>query len=420
MACSTPKAECWPIERLIPYARNARTHSDEQIAQIAASIAEFGFNNPVLADQDGGIIAGHGRVLAARKLGLTEVPVIILSHLNENQKRAFMLADNRLALNAGWDEEMLQLELQALAQSDCHLEITGFDRKELERLLADLSQHALADPDQAPAIEDAPVTRPGDLWLLGNHRLLCGDGTKRDDLERVLGASSSDMIFTDLPYNADYSGKTSQRLKIVNDNLGDGFSAFLTTACQAMLAVNSGAIYVCMSSRELHNLYEAFCHAGGHWSTYLIWAKNTFTLGRSDYQRQYEPILYGWREGSPHYWCGDRNQGDVWFVSKPHSNKEHPTMKPVELVERAISNSSRKGGLVLDPFAGAGSTVLAAERTGRRACVVEIEPKYADVIVRRWQTYSGQLARLDPGGQSFAEITELRRQPDSEQQEKAA
>src|SRR5580704_307670 len=230
MACSTPRAECWAIDRLIPYARNARTHSNEQIAQIAASIAEFGFNNPVLADQDGGIIAGHGRVLAARRLGLTEVPVIILNHLNENQKRAFMLADNRLALNAGWDEEMLQLELQALAQSGCHLEITGFDRKELERLLADLSQHALADPDKAPAIKDEPVTRPGDLWLLGNHRLLCGDGTKRDDLERVLGASSSDMIFTDLPYNADYSGKTSQRLKIVNDNLGDGLSAVLAAA----------------------------------------------------------------------------------------------------------------------------------------------------------------------------------------------
>jgi DNA modification methylase len=206
------------------------------------------------------------------------------------------------------------------------------------------------------------------------------------DLERVLDASSSDLIFTDLPYNADYTGKTSRRLTIVNDNLGDGFSAFLATACQAMLAVNSGAIYICMSSRELHNLHAAFCQAGGHWSTYVIWAKNTFTLGRSDYQRQYEPMLYGWSEGARHYWCGDRKQGDVWFIDKPHCNKEHPTMKPVELVERAILNSSRKGDLVLDPFAGAGSTVLAAERTGRRACVVEIDPKYADVIVRRWQS----------------------------------
>ena len=420
MALTTLKTECWAIDRLIPYARNARTHSNQQIAEIAASIAAFGFCNPVLTDREGGIIAGHGRVLAARKLGLTEVPVIILSHLNENEKRAFMLADNRLALNAGWDEEMLQLELEALAQSDCDLAITGFDQKELKRLLADLNQQALTDPDDAPSLNEESVTEPGDLWLLGNHRLLCGDGTKRDDLERVLDGSSSDMIFTDLPYNADYSGKTSQRLKIVNDNLGDGFSAFLAAACQAMLAVNSGAIYVCMSSRELHNLYEAFCQAGGHWSTYIIWAKNTFTLGRSDYQRQYEPLLFGWREGSSHHWCGDRNQGDVWFINKPHSSKEHPTMKPVELVERAISNSSRKGDLVLDPFAGAGSTVFAAERTGRRACVVEIDPKYADVIVRRWQSYSGQPARLDPGGQSFAEITEQRRQPDYGDQEKAA
>ncbi len=187
-----------------------------------------------------------------------------------------------------------------------------------------------------------------------------------------------------------------------------------------MLAVNTGAIYICMSSRELHNLYEAFCQAGGHWSTYVIWAKHTFTLGRSDYQRQFEGILYGWREGCPHYWCGDRNQGDVWFINKPHSNKEHPTMKPVELVERAITNSSRKGDLVLDPFAGAGSTVLAAERTGRRARVVEIDPRYADVILRRWQNYSGGEARLEPDGRSFAEVAEERREADHLEEEKAA
>jgi len=417
---TTLTTECWTIERLIPYARNARTHSDRQVAQIAASIAEFGFCSPVLADQDGGIIAGHGRVLAARKLGMTEVPVIILTHLNANQKRAFMLADNRLALNAGWDEQMLQLELEALTQAGCNLEVTGFDYGELKRLLADLHQQALTDPDAAPCLDEEAVTEPGDLWMLGNHRLLCGDGTKRGDLERVLNAASSDMIFTDLPYNADYSGKTAQRLKLVNDNLGDQFSAFLQAACQAMLAINSGAIYICMSSRELHNLYEAFSTAGGHWSTYVIWAKHTFTLGRSDYQRQYEPILYGWREGDPHHWCQDRKQGDVWFIDKPHRNDLHPTMKPVELVERAISNSSRKGDLILDPFAGAGSTVLAAERTGRRAAVVEIDPKYVDVIVRRWQTYSGHPARLDPGGQSFAEVTEQRRQADRPEQEKAA
>ena len=420
MALPTLNLELRTIERLIPYARNARTHSDQQVAQIAASIAEFGFCNPVLVDPDDGIIAGHGRVLAARKLRLTEVPVIVLGHLSKNQRQAFMLADNQLALNAGWDEPMLRLELEALTQSGFNLQIAGFDLEELDRLLADLNRLAPADPDEAPALDEEVVTEPGDLWLLGNHRLLCGDGTNAGDLDRVLGGSASDMIFTDLPYNANYAGKTARRLTIVNDNLGDQFEEFLATACQAMLAVNSGAIYICMSSRELHHLYEAFIKAGGHWSTYVIWAKNTFTLGRSDYQRQYEPILYGWGQERQHHWCGDRNQGDVWFINKPHRNKEHPTMKPVELVERAISNSSRKGDVVLDPFAGAGSTLLAAERTGRRASVVEIDPKYADVIVRRWQSYSGQLARLDPGGQSFAEVREQRRQADHTEQEKAA
>lgn len=407
------QVETWPVCRLIPYARNARTHSDQQVAQIAASIGEFGFVNPVLVDPAGGIIAGHGRVLAARKLGRPDVPVIVLSHLNENQKRAFLLADNRLALSAGWDEEMLRLELHALEQAGYGLEITGFDQRELDRLLAQLSQQAATDPDEAPTLEQEVVTEPDDLWILGEHRLLCADSTQPDQLERVLQGGSSDMIFTDLPYNAAYEGKTRRRMTIANDNLGDQFGAFVSAACRAMLAVNRGAIYICMSSRELHTLFQAFCQAGGHWSTYLIWAKHTFTLGHSDYQRQFEPILYGWREGSPHYWRGDRNQGDVWFIDKPHCNKDHPTMKPLELVERAILNSSCKGDVVLDPFAGAGSTVLAAERTNRRARVVEIDPQYADVIVRRWQSYTGQEARLDPGGQSFAEVIEQRRDPRS-------
>jgi DNA modification methylase len=419
MALPTLSVEVWAIERLIPYARNARTHSDQQVAQIAGSISEFGFLNPVLVDPDGGIIAGHGRVLAARKLRLIEVPVIVLGHLTKIQKQAFMLADNQLALNAGWDEAMLRLELLAITQSGFRVPILGFDQQELDRLLMDLSRHTPVDPDEAPALEPEVISQMGDLWLLGNHRLLCGDGTQRSDLERVLAGVSSDMIFTDLPFNCAYIGKTSSRLTIANDDLGDQFPAFLAAACQSMLAVNTGAIYICMSSRELHHLFEAFSRAGGHWSTFVIWAKNTFTLGRSDYQRQYEPILFGWKEGSPHYWCGDRNQSDVWFVNKPHRNDVHPTMKPVELVERAITNSSRKADLVLDPFAGSGSTLLAAERTGRRACLVEVDPKYVDVIVRRWESYSGQIARLDPGGQSFAEVTGQRRQLDGSELEAA-
>ena len=228
------------------------------------------------------------------------------------------------------------------------------------------------------------------------------------------------MIFADLPYNADYKGKTAKQLSIPNDNLGKHFAAFLSSACRAMLDVNNGAIYVCMSSKELHTLYEAFTEAGGHFSTFLIWAKNTFTLGRSDYQRQFECLLYGWKEGCGHYWSGDRTQGDVWFFDKPSANKEHPTMKPLALVERAISNSTRKGDVVLDPFAGAGSTLLAAERTGRRARVVEINPVYADVIIKRWQSYTGGVARLDPGGQSFSEVTEQRQSAGASGQEQVA
>jgi DNA modification methylase len=328
--------------------------------------------------------------------------------LSENQKRAFMLADNRLALNAGWDEQMVRLELEALTQSGYNLDLLGFEPQELDELLMEMGQPATTDPDEAPPLATRAVTEPGDLWLLGEHRLLCGDATQPGQLQRVLDGRLSDMIFTDLPYNAAYEGKTSRRMTIVNDDLGNNFGAFLFASCGAMLTANSGAIYICMSSRELHNLYQAFCQAGGHWSTFVIWAKHSFTLGHSDYQRQFEPILYGWREGGQHYWCGDRDQGDVWFINKPHSNKEHPTMKPLELVERAISNSSRKGDLVLDPFAGSGTTLMAAELTGRRARVMEIDGQYADVIVRRWQAYSGGEARLDSSGQSFAEVSEQR------------
>jgi len=411
MSSFSLRIEPWPIERLIPYARNARTHAAEQIEQIAASIAEFGFINPVLVDPNGGIIAGHGRVLAARKLGHREVPVIVLAHLNETQKRAFRLADNKLALNVAWDEPMLSRELQALVDDAFPAELAGFDEQELEVLLSRLCQQALADPDEAPALSEEVVTRPGDLWVLGNHHLLCGDGTKREDLDRLLGGARSHMVFADLPYNTDYEGKTSSRLRIANDDLGDQFDTFLAAACRSILAVNEGAIYMCMSSRELHRLYAAFTEAGGHWSTYVVWAKNTFTLGRSDYQRQYELMLYGWREGGRHFWCGDRNQGDVWFFDKPHRNDVHPTMKPVELVERAICNTSRPGDLILDPCAGSGTTVLAAERTGRRARVMEIAPAYADVVVRRWQTYSGIPARLEPDGQRWEQVAEQRRAP---------
>ena len=401
----------WPVDRLIPYARNPRTHTEEQVAQIAASIAEFGFVNPVLVGADGVIIAGHARVMAARKLGLGEVPVIVLDHLSEAQRRALVIADNRLAQNAGWDEEMLRVELEALREDDFHLDLLGFEDAEIEALLAE-SDDAITgntDDDAVPEVPEAAVTAPGDVWVLGDHRLLCGDATQIEAVQRVLAGGLADMVFSDPPYNVNYGATMKDKLrgkkrKITNDDLGDGFERFLRDACTNILAVTKGAIYICMSSSELHTLYRACTESGGHWSTFLIWAKNTFTMGRSDYQRQYEPILYGWKEGTDHYWCGARDQGDVWFVKKPIKNELHPTQKPVELIERAIRNSSQARDVVLDPFAGSGSTLVACEKTGRQARLIELEPKYCDVIIRRFEEFSGKRAVLESDGRGFDEI----------------
>jgi DNA modification methylase len=261
-----------------------------------------------------------------------------------------------------------------------------------------------------PETPEAAVTVPGDVWLLGDHRVLCGDATQIADVEKVLAGGLADMIFCDPPYGVNYGATMKDKLrgkshrKIANDNLGDDFAPFLYDACVNMLAVTKGAIYICMSSSELHTLQKAFREAGGHWSTFVIWAKNTFTMGRSDYQRQYEPILYGWKEGTQHFWCGARDQGDVWFIKKPHVNDLHPTMKPVELVERAIRNSSKSRDTVLDPFGGSGSTLIACEKAGRQARLIELEPKYCDVMVRRFQEFSGKQAILEGDGRNFAAV----------------
>jgi DNA modification methylase len=401
----------WPVEKLIPFARNARTHSDEQVAQIAASIAEFGWTNPILVGADGIVIAGHARLLAARKLRMTEVPVIVLDYLTETQRRALVLADNRLAMNAGWDEEMLRVELESLQEDGFNLDLVGFTDDELADLLAEPETEpaGLTDEDAVPETPETAITVPGDLWMLGEHRLLCGDATQMESVEKILASGLADMVFCDPPYNVNYGVAMKDRLrkkarKIANDNLGTGFEQFLRDACVNMLGVTKGGIYICMSSSELHTLHQAFTEAGGHWSTFVIWAKNTFTMGRSDYQRQYEPILYGWKEGTDHFWCGARDQGDVWFVKKPVANDLHPTMKPVELVERAIRNSSKSRDTVLDPFGGSGSTLIASERSGRQARVIELEPKYCDVIIRRWQAFAGKEASLDGDGRSFTAI----------------
>ena len=398
------KLEFWPIERLIPYARNPRTHTKAQISQIAAGIQEFGFNNPVLVGADGEIIAGHARALAARQVGMTRTPVIVLNHLTPAQKRAFRIADNKLALKAGWDFGMLLLELQDLAEQEIALPLTGFDDDELQELLARQSGPGLADADDASAIEQEVITQLGDIWELGRHRLLCAESTDPENLQRILSGDTCDLVFADLPYNVDYAGKNARRQKILNDDLGDEFDRFLGAACRSIVEASAGPIYMCMSSGELHTLYSNFKKAGGVWSTYIIWSKHLFTLGRSDYQRQYEPILYGWPQGGKHYWCGARDQGDVWYLEKPRANDLHPTMKPVALVERAIENSSRPSSVVLDPFAGSGTTAIACERTGRKARLVELDPRYADVAVRRWESYSGQRARRQSDGALFEDL----------------
>ena len=397
-----------PVEQITAYPHNARTHSNAQINQIAASIREFGFVNPILIGTDNTLIAGHARLRAACRLGMKEVPVIVLAHLSESQRRALVLADNQLALNAGWDEELLRLELAALREQDFNLDLLGFDDGELDRLLAADDTGAL-EVDAAPSPPLSPVSLPGDLWLLGDHRLLCGDATQQETIQSVLASKPAQMVFTDPPYNVAYEGKTPQKLTLQNDALGQKFDQFLRLACANMLAVCQGALYICMSSSELHTIHAAFTEAGGHWSTFVIWAKHHFTLGRSDYQRQYEPILYGWPQGIQHYWCGDRDQSDVWFIPRPMANPEHPTMKPVELVERAIQNSSRVGDTVLDPFAGSGTTLIACQRLKRRARLIEIDPGYVDVICQRWRRFTGKPAVLDGDGRSFEQIVEARR-----------
>jgi len=403
------RIEHWPIDKLLPYARNARQHSDEQIAQIAASIAEFGFVNPCLVGADGVLVAGHGRLAAARKLGLSTVPVVVLDHLTPTQRRALVLADNRLAELSTWDDGLLRIELEALQDEGFDLDLTGFDADALAELLAgeEPEHEGQTEDDAVPEIPEEPVSKPGDVWRLGPHRLVCGDATAAEAYAQLFpDGERADMVFTDPPYNVNYANSAKDKLRgkhrpILNDALGADFHDFLYDALSLLVAHTRGAIYVTMSSSELDTLQAAFRSAGGHWSTFIIWAKNTFTLGRADYQRQYEPILYGWPEGAERHWCGDRDQGDVWQIKKPQKNDLHPTMKPVELVERAIRNSSRPGDVVLDPFGGSGTTLIAAEKSGRVARLIELDPKYADVIVRRWQDWTGQQATREADGLAF-------------------
>ncbi len=329
------KIEQWPTSKLLPYARNARTHSEEQVALVAASIVEFGFTNPILVGSDGVIAAGHCRLAAAQKLGLEHVPVVVLDHLTPTQRRALVISDNRTAELAGWDEAMLKVELEALQEDGFNLDLTGFDDDALLELLAgeEPDTEGQTDDDAVPEVNETPVSRPGDVWLMGEHRLLCGDATATECYEQLLQGQKVDMTVCDPPYCVNYANSAKDKMRgtnrpILNDNLGEDFGPFLTAACTRIVEVTKGAIYIAMSSSELDTLQAAFRAAGGKWSTFIIWAKNTFTMGRSDYQRQYEPILYGWAEGGKRYWCGDRDQGDVWNIKKPHKNDLHPCLCP--------------------------------------------------------------------------------------------
>lgn len=411
------------VDELIPYNKNARMHSDAQVAQIAASMIEFGFTNPVLIDGEKGIIAGHGRLMAAKKLGLKKVPVVILDHLSETQKKAYIIADNKLAENASWNDEILAGELADLKENNFDLDLIGFETQELEKIFSSLyNQDEDGEQEEIPEPEENPISKDGDIWILGKHKLICGDSCDQQTYQTLLENELADMLFTDPPYNVNYGntmkdamlGKTNKfgktysnaagKRTILNDNLGEDFEKFLFDFCKNALEITKGACYICMSSSELHTLQKAFTDAGGKWSTFVIWAKNHFTLGRSDYQRQYEPILYGWKQSNDHYWCGDRNQSDVWYYNKPNKSDLHPTMKPVELCKRAILNSSKTDDIVLDCFGGSGSTLIACEQTNRRCRMIELDKKYVDVIIKRWQSLSGGNATLLKTGESFNEI----------------
>lgn len=397
------RIEIVEVERLVPSARNARTHSQKQIAEIAGSMKAFGFMVPVLVDPGNVIIAGHGRVLAARKMGLDRVPVIVINHLSDSEKRAYALADNKIALNAGWDDALLCVELEALKAESIDVAVAGFSQQEFDKLIHELeSQVREPDEDQVPEPEKSVVSRSGDLWLLGEHKLLCGNALESASFVTLLAGRVADMVFTDPSYNVAYRSPSSEAIN-ANDDQGPTFVGFLSRACSNLLEHARGACYICMACAEIHTLQTAFTAAGGHWSTFIIWGRSTFTFGRSDYQRQFEPILYGWREGQSHYWCGARDQGDLWLLDKLHAKDLRLTRKPVELIERAVLNSSRRGDMVLDPFTASGSTLIACEKTGRSAMLIECEPRYCDVIVRRWQEFTGRESMLSGSAMTFTQ-----------------
>lgn len=378
--------------KLVPYARNSRTHSDEQVAQICASIKEFGFTNPVLIDGEGVIIAGHGRTMAAQRLDMKEVPCLRLGYLTDAQKKAYVIADNKLALNAGWDDEMLAIELRELKEGDFDLSLTGFDDDELAALLAEAVQEGLTDEDSVPDAPETPVTVEGDVWVLGNHRLMCGDSTSIDAVDKLMDGNKVDLVFTDPPYNVAFNGRSGKHDVIKNDNLSDeAFADFIDGTIATIKAVDPKAYYIWCN----WNFY-GILQGKLKYKSCIVWAKNVFGMGQG-YRHQHEFCLFHGKIDE-----AIKNESDLWSVKKDHGYV-HPTQKPVELSVRAFGNHIRLTN-VLDLFGGSGSTLIGAEQTGRKCFMMELDPKYCDVIIQRWQDFTGKAAIHEATGKTYGEL----------------
>lgn len=372
------------ISKLVPYANNSRTHSKEQIKKLQASLREFVFVNPILIDRKYNIIAGHGRVLAAKEDGLETVPCVFVDHLTEAQKKAYIIADNRLAEDAGWDKDLLSVELESLKELEFDIDLLGFDAAELNTLLNVAEDVKEDDFDVEGELKKPIFSKQGDLWILGRHRLLCGDSTKSETYEKLMEGKKANLIVTDPPYNVKYEGTAG---KIQNDNLSsDAFFNFLFDSFSNMEKVlaDDGSIYVFHADTEGLNFRKAFADAGFYLSGTCIWKKQSLVLGRSPYQWQHEPVLFGWKKTGKHQWYSDRKQTTIWEFDRPSKNADHPTIKPVALIAYPIGNSSLTNSIVLDPFGGSGSTLIACEQTDRICCIAELDEKYCDVIVKRY------------------------------------
>ncbi len=392
MGKTTTEMQLVPLSRLVPYVNNARTHSPEQLTKLRSSLREFGFINPVIIDRDFNVIAGHGRIAAAKEEGMEEVPCVFADFLTEAQKKAYILADNRMALDAGWDEELLRIEIESLQGADFDVSLTGFGEDEIADLFAGDGEKDVKDDDfdLSAALEKAAFVERGDIWTVGRHRLMCGDATSAEDVAALMDGKKANLIVTDPPYGVSF--KSGSGLSIQNDSMkGDEFYTFLYNSFSQMAAhlENGGAAYVFHADTEGLNFRKAFVDAGFHLAGVCIWVKNSLVLGRSDYQWQHEPVLYGFLKNGKHPWYSDRKQTTIWNYDKPKRNKNHPTSKPLDLLGYPICNSSQENAIVLDTFGGSGSTMMACEQTNRICCMMELDEKYASVILRRYVEDTG-------------------------------